>query len=90
MQEEQDDRDIDNDLFLLNNVRMFYSKEHEEKPFRWHLEQHGYSKQEIDRALSDYYWVHIRCPIIIDRYLMPVCVICVGILLILYISKLFL
>lgn len=76
------DRDIDNDLFLLSAVKMFYDKNHEEKLFRWNLEQKRYSKNEIDRALSDYYWIYIQTPIIVNKILMPVCLVCVFFLII--------
>lgn len=81
MQESKVDRDIDNDLFLLNSVKNFYNRSHDEKVCRWNLEQHGYTKEEIDRAISDYYWIYIRTPMILNNILMPICLVCVIFLL---------
>jgi hypothetical protein len=75
--QESDDRNIDNDILLLNSVKNFYTNNHTEKALRWNLKQHGYSIEEIDRAISDYYWIYIRTPMLVNFILMPVCFLCV-------------
>lgn len=85
MQEsKQNNRGIDNDHFLLNSVKNFYDKSHDEKIFRWHLEQNGYTKEEIDGAIADYHWIYIYSPTLVNNILIPFSFICIVILSIMF------
>jgi hypothetical protein len=80
-------RNIDNDIVLLSNVKKLYDKDCEEKTLRWHLESLGYSQTEITGAIADYYWIHIRTKELVDKYLVPVNIACITIILIIYLIK---
>ena len=69
-------RNIDNDIRLLGYVARYYNSEISVEQLRWVLDNLGYKELEIESSISDYYWIYVRTPIVVNRYLIPVCVCC--------------
>ena len=74
-------RNIDDDAVLFGFVRRHYEGEMTEDRLRQVLGHKGYEAEEIDGALSDFWWVHVRTPRVVNFVLVPTCVACVLFLL---------
>lgn len=74
-------RNIDNDYVLFKTVKRYYEGESlTQDQLLWILNSDGYSKEEVDRALYDYYLIHIRTTNIAN-YILWICCICLTIYL---------
>ena len=77
-------RNIDEDERLLIMVRRYWDQEDQlsEKQLYWVLENEGYSKGEIENAISDYWSIHIRSNILLHHFIAPVVLLIVMIVLV--------
>lgn len=68
-------RNIDNDYVLYKTVKRYYEQNDLNKPqLIWILTNDGYSQEEVDKAIYDYYLIHIRTSNIANRMLWFVCI----------------
>lgn len=68
-------RNIDNDYVLYKTVKRYYEQNDLNKPqLIWILTNDGYSKEEVDKAIYDYYLIHIRTSNIANRMLWFGCI----------------
>lgn len=83
-------RNIDDDERLLIMVRRYWDEEDQlsEKQLYWVLENEGYSKKEIENAVSDYWVIHIRSNILLHHFIAPVVLLIVMIVLVIQVFKL--
>ena len=67
-------RNIDEDERLLTRVRRYWDKDDQltKKQLYWVLTNEGYSREEIDNAISDYWSIHIRSNILIYYWIAPI------------------
>lgn len=77
-------RNIDNDLKLYK----FAKRYHEEKDItidqmKWVLSSDGYSEKEVNRAIEDYFLIHVRTDKIVNSYILPFCALILILVLIL-------
>jgi hypothetical protein len=59
-----------------------------EKQLYWVLTNEGYSREEIDSAISDYFAIHIRSNILLHYWIAPIVLVVVMITLVFYIQGL--
>ena len=83
-------RNIDEDERLLIMVRRYWDQEDQlsEKQLYWVLENEGYSKKEIENAVSDYWTIHIRSNILLHHFIAPVVLLIVMIVLVMQVFSL--
>ena len=83
-------RNIDVDERLLNMARRYWDVEDSitEEQVQWVLRDEGYSKDEIDNAISDYWAIHVRSSILLHYWIAPVVLVVVMIALICYVQNL--
>jgi hypothetical protein len=83
-------RNIDEDERLLIRVRRYWDKDDQltEKQLYWVLTNEGYSREEIDSAISDYFAIHIRSNILLHYWIAPIVLVVVMITLVFYIQGL--
>ena len=83
-------RNIDEDERLLVMARRYWDEQDQltEEQLRWVLKNEGYSDDEIDNAISDYWAVHIRSDILLHHWIAPIVLTLVMISLIYYVQKL--
>lgn len=83
-------RNIDVDERLLNMARRYWDSEDPitEEQAHWVLRDEGYSKDEIDNAISDYWDIHLRSNILLHHWIAPVVLVVVMIALVCYIQNL--
>lgn len=83
-------RNIDEDERLLIRVRRYWDKDDQltEKQLYWVLTNEGYSREEIDNAISDYWSIHIRSNILLHYWIAPVVLVVVMIALVCYVQSL--
>ena len=83
-------RNIDVDERLLNMARRYWDVEDPitEEQVHWVLRDEGYSKDEIDNAISDYFAIHIRSNILLHYWIAPIVLVIVMIGLICYVQSL--
>ena len=83
-------RNIDEDERLLIMVRRYWDQEDQlsEKQLYWVLENEGYSKKEIENAVSDYWTIHIRSNILLHHFIAPVILLIVMIVLVIQVFSL--
>jgi hypothetical protein len=83
-------RNIDDDERLLIMVRRYWDEEDQlsEKQLYWVLKNEGYSKEEIENAISDYWAIHIRSNILLHHFIAPVVLLIVMIVLVIQVFKL--
>ena len=83
-------RNIDVDERLLNMARRYWDVEDPitEEQVHWVLRDEGYSKDEIDNAISDYFAIHIRPSIHFYHFIAPVILAGIMIVLIYYVQNL--
>lgn len=68
-------RNIDNDYKLYQSIKRYYEDQSFTKnQLFWILGNDGYSTEEIDRAIYDYYLVHIRTNTIVSYMMWCICV----------------
>jgi hypothetical protein len=66
-------RNIDEDARLLGMARRYWTEEQLTKEqLYWVLEGEGYSKTEINNAISDYYIIHLRSDVLLHHFIAPV------------------
>ena len=67
-------RNIDVDERLLIMARRYWDEEDSitEEQVHWVLRDEGYSKDEIDNAISDYFAIHIRSNILFHYWIAPI------------------
>lgn len=70
-------RTIDDDHALLAAARRFHEGEMTEKQLVWTLGEKGYTKEEIESAISDFHWIYVNAPRMLKNFLLPICVLCV-------------
>ena len=77
-------RNIDEDERLLIRVRRYWDKDDQltEKQLYWVLTNEGYSREEIDNAISDYFAIHIRSNILLHYWIAPIVLVVVMITLV--------
>ena len=75
---------------LLNMDRRYWDAEDPitEEQVHWVLRDEGYSKDEIDSAISDYWDIHIRSNILLHYWIAPIVLTIVMIGLIYYVQNL--
>ena len=75
---------------LLNMARRYWDAEDPitEEQVDWVLRDEGYSKDEIDSAISDYWDIHIRSNILLHYWIAPIVLTIVMIGLIYYVQNL--
>ena len=83
-------RNIDVDERLLNMARRYWDVEDSitEEQVQWVLRDEGYSKDEIDNAISDYWAIHVRSSILLHYWIAPVVLVVLMIALICYVQNL--
>lgn len=83
-------RNIDEDERLLVMAKRYWDEQDQltEEQLRWVLKNEGYSDDEIDNAISDYWAVHIRSDILLHHWIAPIVLTLVMISLIYYVQKL--
>ena len=83
-------RNIDEDERLLTMARRYWDEEDEltEQQLYWVLNNEGYSKTEIDQAVSDYWIIHIRSDILFHHWIAPVILAIIMIGLVVYLHSL--
>lgn len=77
-------RNIDNDIKLFTYAKRYHNNEITVEQLHWALSNLGYKKLEIESSTSDYYWIFVRTPIVVNYYLIPICVICILILILMF------
>lgn len=66
-------RNIDEDSRLLKMAERYWSEDQlTEEQVKWVLKSEGYSEKEIERAISDYYDIHLRSSILLHHFIAPV------------------
>ena len=75
---------------LLIMARRYWDKEDSitEEQVHWVLRDEGYSKDEIDNAISDYFAIHIRSNILLHYWIAPIVLTIVMIGLVIYVQQL--
>ena len=83
-------RNIDENERLLIMARRYWDEEDQltEEQLRWVLKNDGYSEDEIDNAISDYWAIHVRSSILLHYWIAPVVLLVVMIALICYVQNL--
>ena len=83
-------RNIDVDERLLHMARRYWDAEDSitEEQLHWVLRDEGYSKDEIDNAISDYWSIHIRSSILLHYWIAPIILVVVMVALISYVQQL--
>ena len=83
-------RNIDVDERLLNMAERYWDKDDPltEEQVHWVLRDEGYSKDEIDNAISDYWDIHIRSNILLHYWIAPIVLTIVMIGLVIYVQQL--
>ena len=83
-------RNIDEDERLLTMARRYWDEEDQltEKQLYWVLTNEGYSRREIDSAISDYWSIHIRSNILIHYWIAPIILVVVMCTLVYYVHSL--
>jgi uncharacterized membrane protein len=83
-------RNIDVDERLLIMARRYWDEEDSitEEQVHWVLRDEGYSKDEIDNAISDYFAIHIRSNILLHYWIAPIVLTIVMIGLVIYVQQL--
>ena len=83
-------RNIDVDERLLNMARRYWDSEDPitEEQVHWVLRDEGYSKCEIDNAISDYWDIHLRSNILLHHWIAPVVLVVFMLALVCYIQNL--
>jgi len=83
-------RNIDMDERLLNMARRYWDAEDSitEEQVHWVLRDEGYSKDEIDNAISDYWDIHLRSNILLHHWIAPIVLTIVMIGLVIYVQQL--
>ena len=83
-------RNIDEDERLLVMARRYWDEQDQltEEQLRWVLKNEGYSEDEIDNAINDYWAVHIRSNILLHHWIAPIVLTLIMIALISYVQKL--
>ena len=71
-------------------ARRYWDEEDQltEEQFKWVLKNEGYSKDEIDNAISDYWSIHVRSSILLHYWIAPIVLVVVMIALICYVQQL--
>ena len=71
-------------------ARRYWDEEDQltEEQFKWVLKNEGYSKDEIDNAISDYWAIHVRSSILLHHWIAPIVLTLIMIALISYVQKL--
>lgn len=77
-------RNIDQDERLLIMARRYWDEEDQltEEQIHWVLNNEGYSKDEIDNAISDYWSIHIRSNILLHHWIAPIVLLIVMLVLV--------
>ena len=75
---------------LLNMAARYWDKNDPltEEQVHWVLRDEGYSKDEIDNAISDYWDIHIRSNILLHYWIAPIVLTIVMIGLVVYVQNL--
>lgn len=83
-------RNIDEDKRLLTMARRYWDEEDQltENQLYWVLKNEGYSKIEIDNAISDYWSIHIQSNILLHYWIAPIILTVVMVVLVLYVQSL--
>lgn len=82
-------RNIDEDVRLLTMARRYWTEEQLSKEqVHWVLKGEGYSEKEIENAISDYYYIHIRSNILLHHFIAPIVLVVVMIALVLQVYSL--
>ena len=83
-------RNIDVDERLLNMAARYWDKDDPltEEQVHWVLKDEGYSKDEIDNAISDYWDIHLRSNILLHHWIAPIVLVIVMIALVMYLQNL--
>ena len=83
-------RNIDEDERLLIMVRRYWDQEDKltKEQLHWVLNNEGYSKREVDNAISDYYDIYIRSNILLHHFIAPVLLVSIMIFLVYYVNTL--
>lgn len=77
-------RNIDQDERLLVMARRYWDEEDQltEEQIHWVLNNEGYSKDEIDNAISDYFAIHIRSNILLHYWIAPIVLLIIMLVLV--------
>ena len=83
-------RNIDEDERLLIMARRYWDQEDQltEQQLHWVLNNEGYSKTEINQAISDYYIIHIRSNILLHHWIAPIVLVLIMCGLVVYVNSL--
>ena len=83
-------RNIYVDERLLNMARRYWDEEDSitKEQVHWVLRDEGYSKDEIDNAISDYWDIHLRSNILLHHWIAPIVLTIVMIGLVIYVQNL--
>ena len=70
-------------------ARRYWTEEQLSKEqVHWVLKGEGYSEKEIENAISDYYYIHIRSNILLNHFIAPIVLVVVMIVLALQVYSL--
>ena len=83
-------RNIDEDERLLVMARRYWDEEDNltEEQLHWVLKDEGYSKDEIDKAITDYWHIHIRSNILLHYWIAPIILTGIMVVLVIYVHGL--
>lgn len=83
-------RNIDDDERLFIMARRYWDDEDQltEKQLYWVLTNEGYSRREIENAISDYWSIHIRSNILLHYWVAPIILTIVMVVLVIYVHSL--
>ncbi len=75
-------RNIDNDFRLYKLIKRYYEdKSLTKNQLFWLLTNEGYSQAEIDKAVYDYYLIHVRTDTITYYFMWCICLVLIVYLL---------
>ena len=83
-------RNIDEDERLLTMAKRYWDEEDQltEKQLYWVLGNEGYSKKEIDNAISDYWSIHLQSSILLHYWIAPIILTILMVVLVIYVHSL--
>ena len=74
-------RNIDTDIELLKAAKLYWNESISISEVYELLEQKLYTKWEADRAIADYYYVHIWSKLLLERFIIAAGIVSIVLLL---------
>jgi len=74
-------RNIDTDIELLKAAKLYWHESASTTEVYEILQQKLYTKWEADRAIADYYYVHIWSKLLLERFIIATSIVSIILLL---------